>query len=75
VYFDQTTVPGSFDRRLLGTGTLSGTFDGRTLSGTIEVGPAEFMVTNTLTLRLTNDGRLEGRVGSILGVELIFSRR
>ncbi len=67
-------VTGTY-RGIMGTGTLSGTFDGRTLSGTIEVGQPGFMVTDTFTLRLTNDGRLEGRVGSILSVDVILMRR
>ncbi len=67
-------VTGTY-RGIMGTGTLSGTFDGRTLSGTIEVGQPGFMVTDTFTLRLTPDGRLEGRVGSILSVEVILTRR
>lgn len=67
-------VTGTY-RGIMGTGTLTGTFDGSTLSGTIEVGQPGFMVTDTFSLRLTPEGRLQGRVGSILSVDVILTRR
>jgi pimeloyl-ACP methyl ester carboxylesterase len=68
-------VTGTY-RGILGTLTLSGTFDGRTLTGTIEGGQAGITVTDTFSLRLTPEGRLEGRLGSsIFGVDVILTRR
>jgi pimeloyl-ACP methyl ester carboxylesterase len=69
------SVTGTY-RGILGTGTLSGTFDGSTFSGTIEVAQGVLAVTDTFSLRLTPEGRLEGRVGSsIVRVDVILTRR
>lgn len=69
------TINGSY-RGVLGTGSITGTFDGRTLTGTLIAGQAGIAVTQALTLRLTDDGRLEGQVGSpLFSVSLILTRR
>ncbi len=68
-------VTGSY-RGGLGTGTVTGTFDGRTFSGTIEAGQMGIVMTDTFSLRLTPEGRLEGQVGStVFKVDVILNRR
>jgi pimeloyl-ACP methyl ester carboxylesterase len=72
---DGNRVTGTY-RGILGTGTLSGTFDGQTLTGTIEGGQGGITVRDTFSLRLTPEGRLEGRFGSsVVSVEVILTRR
>lgn len=68
-------VTGNY-RGVLGTGDITGTLDGRTLTGTLTVGQSGIAVTQTVILRLTDDGKLEGQAGSApFSVTLILSRR
>jgi len=69
------SVTGTY-RGILGTGAVSGSFDGRTFTGTIEAGVAGITAKQMFSLTLTSDGTLEGRLGSsILGGALILTKR
>lgn len=66
-------VTGTY-RGAPGTGAISGTFDGRMLTGTLEIEQIGIRVSQRLTLRLT-DGRLEGTLATPLStINLILSR-
>jgi hypothetical protein len=68
-------ITGSY-RGTLGSGSISGYFDGKTLSGTVQINQGLIPVAMPLNLTLTSDGRLEGQVGSALfSVSLILTRR
>jgi hypothetical protein len=71
---DGRTVTGTY-RGVLGAGSISGAFNGRHFTGAVQIGEGLSAGSLSLTLSLTGDNHLEGRIDSmILSAPLILSR-
>lgn len=71
---DNDRITGSY-RGILGTGSISASFNGKTLSGTVRIDQVFMSSSMPLTLKLTSDGKLEGQVGDLVKVDLILTKR